>query len=199
MSALQRQTYANSTQPLFVPIGGGTIQGDLVVEGSVESVADGFQVVDANGVVKAALGISGANGYVASQSGQRLYFGGYSGLPGQSYIQPAASTNQDILVVGGSVSTQQLRVAVGANTSMGSGTLVNGAATITTTACIGVNSRIFLVRTNVNASTALGELRIRQRNVGSFLVESSTMTTPPALGAETGDQSDFDWIIINPA
>jgi hypothetical protein len=102
------------------------------------------------------------------------------------------------LNIGGVVSARQLKLQTGVDALIGNGTLLNGTATITTTGCIGVNSFIFLTRTNVNASTALGDLRIQQKNVGSFLVESSTMATPP-LGAETGDQSDFSWVIINPA
>lgn len=199
MSALQRQTYANADQPLFLSTGGGTITGDLVVDGSVESVVDGFQVVDANGVVKAALGVNTTNAYVACQSGQRIYFGGYSGLPGQSYINPAASANQDSLVVGGSVSVQQLKVATGVDAAMGTATLVNGTVVVNTTKCLGVNSFIFLTRTNLNASTALGDLRIQNKNVGSFTITSSTMSTPPPLAPETGDLSDVQWLIINPA
>jgi len=199
MSALQRQTYANDTQPLYLSTSGGTIDGDLVVDGSVESVVDGFQVVDANGVVKAALGVSGTNAYVASQSGQRIYFGGYSGLPGQSYMEPAASINQDTLVIGGSVSTQQLKVATGVDAAMGTATLIAGQAIVNTVKCIGVNSFIFLTRTNLNASTALGDLRIQNKNVGSFTITSSTMATPPPLAPETGDLSDVQWLIINPA
>ena len=191
MSALQRQTYANTTQPLFMPIGGGTFSGDVSTTGS-------FIAEDSNGVARAELGSSASDGYVACASGQKLYFGGISGLPGQSYIQPSASTNQDLLYVGGVASVFSLRVNTsGAAAAMGSGTLVNGAATINTTACLGVNSKIFLVRTDLNTSTALGELRIRAKNVGNFLVEATTLATPP-LSAQTGDQSSFDWIVINP-
>ena len=194
MSALQRQTYANATQPLYLSAGG-----DIVVNGQIESVGGPIAVVDGNGVVKAALGVNTTNAYVACQSGQRIYFGGYSGLPGQTYINPAASANQDSLVVGGSVSVQQLKLATGVDAAIGTATLVAGQAIVNTTACLGVNSFIFLTRTNLNASTALGDLRIQNKNVGQFTITSSTMSSPPPLSPETGDLSDVQWVIINPA
>lgn len=183
-------TKQGTSEDFYARVGAG---GDIT--------ATQFSVVATpGGPVRAQVGSNGTNGYVACASGQKLYFGGVAGLPGQSYIQPSASTNQDALVIGGSVSTQQLKLNTsGAAAVMGSGTLLNGAATINTTACLGVNSVIMVTRTNVNASTALGVLRVRAKNVGFFLVEASTLTTPPALGAELGDQSDFDWIVVNPA
>ena len=186
-------------QPALTKQGDGT---DLYVRqsGSGDINATSFTVsATPGGATRAQLGFDGTDGYVACASGQRLYFGGAAGLPGQSYIQPAATINDDALVIGGSVSAQELKLPTGVDGAMGTATLVAGQAIVNTTACLGVNSFIFLTRTNLNASTALGDLRIQNKLVGQFTITSSTMSTPPPLSPEVGDLSDVQWVIINPA
>jgi len=66
----------------------------------------------------------------------------------------------------------------------------NVAATIT------ASSRIFIQRTGVNASTALGELDITNKTIGApghFVVEA---LDPAALTVQTGDLSSFDWLVV---
>lgn len=79
----------------------------------------------------------------------------------------------------------------------GTATLTAGSVVINTTQCAGPSTIILLTRTDVNASTSLGELRVRQRNVGSFIVESDGFAAPGVPDA--GDVSTFDWVIINPS
>jgi hypothetical protein len=79
----------------------------------------------------------------------------------------------------------------------GTATLTAGSVVINTTQCAGPSTIILLTRTDVNASTSLGELRVRQRNVGSFIIESDGFAAPGV--PDTGDVSTFDWVIINPS
>jgi hypothetical protein len=80
----------------------------------------------------------------------------------------------------------------GADASIGRGTLAAGQEVINTTAS-DVTSYIMLTRTNLNASTAIGELRVSNKSANSFTVNSVDATG----SVETGDLSDFDWVIIN--
>lgn len=80
--------------------------------------------------------------------------------------------------------------------SCGTSTLVAGQSpVINTTLCLGPQTIILLQRTDVNASTSLGELRVRQRNAGNFLVESDGFAAPGV--PDTGDVSSFNWVLIN--
>lgn len=134
-----------------------------------------------------------------------IYFApiGATGEP-QSSIMPSSTANSDgfqcggDMLVTGLLQTGSLQFVLDpANPIYGNQTLVNGLATVNTNQA-DVTSTIILTRTNVNASTFLGELRVRQKNAQSFIVEA-TNPSAPGSGAQTGDQSSFDWILINPS
>lgn len=138
---------------------------------------------------------------IGVQPGATLYFS-QMGQSANTYITPAAynvSNPGDQLVVGGSLYTRQLHLQNTAGAEVfGSATLVDGLVTVNTTAA-DINSIILLSRTAVNASTYLGELRIRQKNANSFVVESTNIASPVSGGVAVLDQSSFDWTILNPA
>lgn len=76
---------------------------------------------------------------------------------------------------------------------IGTATLVNGQVTVANTN-IAANDRIFIQRTAVNASTALGFFQYSISAGASFTVEARQTATPGS--DETGDQSSFTYVII---
>jgi hypothetical protein len=135
---------------------------------------------------------------IAVQPTASLYFN-QIGQSANSSIKPgpfSATNPQDELVIGGSIQTNRLSLnnVTGAEVH-GVATLAAGEVTVTTSAS-DVNAIILLTRTAVNASTTLGELRVRQKNVGNFIITSATIGTPGT--PEAGDLSDVQWVILNP-
>lgn len=87
-----------------------------------------------------------------------------------------------------------LSVKSGSNAKIGTATLSNGTVTVSNTS-VTANSKIFLSRGAVNASTTLGELRVSAQTAStSFVITSSIIGTPGST--ETGDLSDVVWLIV---
>lgn len=88
----------------------------------------------------------------------------------------------------------QLEMNGGAVTDfIGQATLTNGQVTVANTN-IAANDRIFLTRSAINTSTALGMPLTTISAGASFTIEAKDLTTPG--NDETGDQSTFDYIIV---
>lgn len=165
----------------------------LNVGGAINAYGNnGFSVYTAAGVRKVA--ILNQAGQSGIQSDDVLYFSRI-GVPAQSSLAMGVAPAPDVLTIGGTVAAKALDLEdTGAAAVVGTGTLAAGIATINTTAS-DVTCYIFLTRTNLNASTAVGELRIVNKIANSFTVNSVDAT-----GAiEVNDVSDFDWMIVNPA
>lgn len=127
------------------------------------------------------------------QPGSTLYFN-QIGQAANSYITPAASGGVDIFRVGGALDFDLLNCKTGgAADSVGTATLVNGTVVVNTTAS-DVNSIILLTRYNVNASTALGELRVSNKGANNFTIVSADPANPAVT--EAGDLSDVMWMIV---
>lgn len=165
MSALQRQTYANTVDPLFVKTSGnsvveGAITAELfVTDGPVASqgirlkneqyisftdepalpVVEGLRIYSAETVTP---GITFSQ--IAVQPNATLYFS-QLGQSGNSYITPgpySLANPQDIMVVGGSFSTSKL--FLGAQ-SCGTGTIPVGATNVViSSTAVAAGSKIFL-------------------------------------------------------
>ncbi|MFP3859215.1 MAG: beta strand repeat-containing protein [Bacteroidales bacterium] len=88
----------------------------------------------------------------------------------------------------------QIEMNGGAATDfIGQATLVNGQVTVSNTN-ISADDRIFLTRSDINSSSALGHL-VTTINAGtSFTIESKEAASPG--DDETGDQSIIDYVII---
>lgn len=85
-----------------------------------------------------------------------------------------------------------LRIHGGAATdTIGTATLVNGAATIANTN-IAATDRIFVERSAANASTAFGVFNVAKSAGVNFVITSSKADTT----TETGDQSTVEYVII---
>lgn len=119
-----------------------------------------------------------------------------SGLTGVS-ADTLTAANGNITATNGNLvltaTGNKLVIAAGADCSVGTATLVSGTVTVTNTA-VTANSKIFLTRDGLNASTAIADLHVSNILVGSFDVTSTRHNT---LATETGDLSTFQYLIIN--
>lgn len=100
------------------------------------------------------------------------------------------ATNGNLVLSG---TGNKVVIPFGANCSLNSDTLVNGVIAVSNTA-VTANSKIFLSRDGLNASTAIGELIVSAIVGGGFTVTSTRHNT---LATETGDQSTFFYWIVN--
>jgi hypothetical protein len=92
-----------------------------------------------------------------------------------------------------SVATQMIMNGGAVTDFIGQATLVNGEITVSNTN-IATTDRIFVGRSAINASTALGMPLTTIVNSTSFKIEAKSLVTP--ANDETGDQSTFDYVII---
>jgi len=213
MSLLGTPVFANPTTPLWLGSGGGTISGNVTIDGFVtagrvassralEPAFGNFVMLDASGATVGGLNQIGTPGatdtIVQTTSGRKLFFGLVGGAGANTSLTPSAvGANLDLLSVGGTLDALALKLAnTGAAPVIGSGTLALGTATIATTSS-DVTSFILISRGGVNASTALGQLRVSNKGANNFTVVSADPANPATT--ETGDLSSFDWMIINPA
>jgi len=109
----------------------------------------------------------------------------------------ATITAGDATLTAGNViingAAKQLRVHGGAVTDfVGQATLVNGTVTVANTN-IAATDRVFLQRSAVNASSALGELKCVISAATNFVV---TACKPADATTETGDASTVDYFIV---
>lgn len=200
---------------------GMTLGGSLVVKGPLNTVGITMQnaqyvsILDGaaptpNESLRITAGTSGApypdGAFANFQTGLNGAFGfGVVGqLPSTILSAGGIGNYTDEFIVGGQVSSQSVQttqVFVGnqdpAKAVIGTATLTAGTITINTTQCAGPTTMILLTRTDINASTSLGMLRVRSRNVGNFTIEACGPS--PANVVDVGDLSTFDWLIINPS
>lgn len=189
MSLLANESYANENTPLWLS---AAVQSGQVGTFSRVNVKDSGNNIQVQLLTNATPGVSGS-----INSASQLRFGQIGSTQANTQLDVSPSgTKNDGFTVGGTVSTRYLNVfnfGVGAD-SIGASALTNGTVTINTTAS-DVNAYIFLQRTDLNASTAVGELRIQNKLATSFTVVSNDATG----AVETGDQSGFVWWIVSPA
>ena len=116
MSLLGSQVYANSDTPIWVSAAGGTIAGNVVVEGTLE--VDGASTL-ANTFFTTATGAlvgvgAGANVGLELRSGGvdaninsdgTIFFGREGASGGSTSITPGATANTDVVVIGGRITT----------------------------------------------------------------------------------------------
>ena len=205
MSLLGTPVYANDSTPLWLsssPGGPGgnatfasvTTTGPMAV-GTNITVDSAAYFLDASNNPTAA--INNNAGVLALSGTNAIDFKQVGAVGGNSSITLRPLGGQDILTTG-LVDCDGLVLAnTGGAATVGTATLVGGTATVSTTASDST-CYIFLQRRDINSSTAIGELRITQRNASNFVVVSAS--TPPALptATQTGDLSTFDWMIVNP-
>lgn len=200
------RTYFQSTdQVLFGQIGQGSVNSSLTVSapganadvlsigGQVQAINGGFRVyVSGNPPVEKMVMVN-AVGQSFIQSSDVLYFTPLTGVAKTSLAMAAAPAD-DVFSTDSVVTKKLTLESTGVSPTVGTGVLALGTAIINTDAC-DVTSYIQLTHTNLNASTAVGTLRVVNKLANSFTVESVD-----ALGAVVpGDLSDFDWVIFNPA
>lgn len=211
MSLLGTPVYANPDTAIWLAANGGganihlitgdlEITGDLKVDGKADVVGDvttlggSFQVEDALGVPKMFMGSLASQSFI--ESDDVLYFTriGSAAAATSMVFQTAPALDEFST---GLVKASALNLADGSTSPqapvVGRATLTAGTALVNTFAC-DVTSYILLTHTNLNASTAVGTLRVSNKGANDFTVVSVN-----AAGVqEAGDDSDFDWLIVNP-
>lgn len=209
MSLLGTQVYANPSTPCWVSASGDTINGNLTVNGNISATGsvtagplgviapddgNGFSVTSGATVKTRLQHIAGGARTLLSSS-DPIYFTQPTVANGNSSLTISAyGAGTDSLVIGGRVTANQLNLnSAGGAAVIGTATLASGSAIVSTTAS-DVGAFIFLTRTDLNASTAVGELRITNKSANNFTVNSVSSTGTLV----TGDLSSFQWMIINP-
>lgn len=207
MSLLGTPVFANPTTPLWLSNNGGVISGNLSIEGNL-TTGTGIATIEGGGLggleiltsagqqVTRIQHLPGVSPRTIIQSSDPIFFNQIGTAQGNTSLTVSAfGANADVLAVGGRVSATGLTLGnAGLAPTVGTGTLAAGSAIINTTAS-DVTSYILLTHTNLNASTAVGTLRVVNKLANSFTVNSVDATG----AVEVNDLSDFDWVIINPA
>ena len=223
MSLLGSQVYANPSTPIWLSAGGGqTMTAPLIVKNkaspAVPAVASTFNILSYGGEIVAQKDGTPTPTSIQIQDPSGLSLMRFTHVGGASFFQStdpiqftqvnqgsgnsslavsAAGSNADVLTIGGTVSARNLDLLdAGAGAVIGRAQLTNGTVTVNTTAC-DVTSYIILSRTDIGSSTAIGELRVSNKGANDFTVVSATPGSPATT--ETGDESTFDWMIVNAA
>ena len=112
MSLLIARDYANSGTPLWLPTSGGTMSGNLVVNGTITATSDiisetevdapSLRVIDSNAASKLILQNTG--GFTLVQSTDAIKFTQLGTTNGNTTLtQSVAGANTDLLAVGGTI------------------------------------------------------------------------------------------------
>lgn len=226
MSALQRQTYANQSNALFVKTSGNsTVDGVISAElftsiGPQQS--QGLRLAneqyisftdEPNTPVKEGLRIySAATGgppgqtfaQIAMDASSTGIFFSQIGQSANSYIKPAAyslANPQDIMVVGGSFTTSKLFLG---NQSLGTGTIPIGATNVViSSTAVAAGSKIFL--TFFGSPSAGPGKGVSQ---GNLIVNQSLIVPATSFRVDLTDSTGvslaaanvavtFSWMVIN--
>jgi hypothetical protein len=170
--------------------------GEIAAQKDGTATPVSLQIRDPSGVSLMRFTNLGGNSFVQSTN-PIVFTQVNTGSGNSSLVVSAAGANTDVLTIGGTVSARNLDLLdAGAAAVIGTATLTSGTVTVNTTAC-DVTSYIIVSRTAVNASTAVGELRVSNKGANNFTVVAATPGTPGTT--ETGDVSSFDWMILNAA
>lgn len=199
MSALNRQSHATNTQPLWLSAGNAIATGSIA--------APEFDLVLKNGTPVGAriTGDGTADGYMYLQ-GTQIKMGQLNqGATNTTLTTSAPGSNLDSLVVGGSVSVNKLNIATGgAGATCGTGTIAIGATNVViSTTAITASSKVFF--SFVGSPSAGPGAGPSQGN----LILNSGLTVPgtsfrvdhtDATGVSTAVSNvacTFNWMIIN--
>jgi len=207
MSLLGTPVYANDSTPLWLSAspggpGGNATFASVTTTGAVNvgtsiNIDAAAYFLDASNNLTAAIN-NNNNGTLALSGNNAIDFKQVGAVGGNSSLLIRPLGGQDIFTTG-IVDADALTLAnTGGAATVGTATLSNGQATVSTTASDST-CYIFLQRRDINSSTAIGELRITQRNAGNFVVVSASVPPTAPTTTVTGDQSSFDWMIVNPA
>lgn len=141
--------------------------------------------------ITAGTGITATTGNIVASAGN------ISATLGSVAAATTVTAGTDLVSTAGNVlingAAKQLRVHGGAVTDfIGTATLVSGTVTIANTN-IAATDRIFVQRSAVNASTALGLFKVVKTAATNFII---TACKPADATTETGDASTVDYFIV---
>jgi len=129
----------------------------------------------------------------AEAAGDAIVLNASDAAGGIDFLAGTGKVSCNTNFVLGSVATQFEMNGGAATDFIGTGTFTNGQVTIANTN-IAANDRIFIQRSAINASTALGAIIYTISAGVNFVVESKDLATP--ANDETGDQSSFVYFIV---
>lgn len=168
--------------------GNNTITGTVIQAGVDHGSISGLADDDHSQYALLAGRATGQTFYGGTAAGDDLTLRGTSNATAGDVIVSAS----DLVIA---TAGKGLKIATGANATVGTATMVNGTVTVSTTAAKS-NSLIFVMRNGLNASTSIGYMDVGSISDGvSFTINSMKQNTT----LETGDQSTFYWLIINQA
>lgn len=213
MSIVIRESHANNSQPLWLGAGGGTVTGNLIVDGNIRAegnVSTKVVVIIDNsdtpvgGVYKRSIADGdGANGILLQ--GEEIQFGRLgTGVFNTKIVTSAGGSNLDLLAVGGAITATGNITATGLLNGIGPvpiASIPSGASqTVTLSSGSASRTLVFPVTTSI-APVANAEYDVQA--TGFF-----TLATTPApvsgdyltitVSAGTGINSNVA-VIINPA
>lgn len=210
MSLLINESYANTAQPLWVGANGGTIGGNLTVNGNITTTpaglssisTGGLYIKDAGNTTRLAMGYTGNNGQILCNPGNAIVLT-QSGSTGNTTFTPAAQgSGLDNLTVGGSVGCNKLRLRAGI--IAGTSTIAVGQTTIVIPATgVEASSLVFLqfnspaVAGPANGG-AQGNLTVDPASyvVGtSFTVQHTDVDG--VITAVADQDCTFNWMVVN--
>ncbi|MFI0477773.1 MAG: hypothetical protein ACH349_01420 [Candidatus Rhabdochlamydia sp.] len=157
---------------------------------STTTITSGTALV-ATTTLTAGTGITSTTGNIVASAGN------ISATLGSVAAATTVTAGTDLVSTAGNVlingSAKQLRVKGGAVTDfIGTATLTNGVATVLNTN-IAATDRIFVERSAVNASSALGVFKVVKNAATSFVI---TACKPADATTETGDASTVEYFIV---
>lgn len=185
-------TFATTTAATAITLSGGN-----VFTGTGSNAAVGFTFTP-----KGAGGMTLTTGTLTLSSGNLVLTSGNATLTSGNLTLTSGNavlTAGNLTMTNGSISLgtagNGITIKSGANARIGQTTLVLGTKTLANTS-VTANTRIFVSRSNINASTKLGCLEaIPSAGVG-FTINSYT---PASATVETNDTSIIDYILVESA
>ncbi len=189
------QTWANTTSGNFFALASNA--GGSATWSTLGSVSSTFTTITATTftTATAATKITISNGNVFTGTGSNAAVGFTftpKGTGGLTLTTGALTASNGNLVLG--TAGNGISIKSGANARIGQSTLVAGTKAVANTS-VTANTRVFLTRSSINASVALGTLEsVINAGVG-FTINSYDA----AAALETDDVSIIDWVLVESA
>lgn len=191
------------TKSAFTYFGGGTWSASAGGSTDVNTLTDtsGTVVSPTAGNIQLA---GTANQVTATAGSNKITFSLPSALTAPGSVTATTTltaTSGNITATNGdfvsSTAGKGLKIKEGSNARMGTATLVAGTVTVANTS-VTANTRVFLSRYSINASTAVGTLTVGTVTANtSFVINSVQAATPGSL--QTNDVSIVHWLLIEPS
>lgn len=185
-------TAVSSPAGLELAVGGATNTGDpyinFLVSGAGTFTMGIDNSVSDNFVIAASTALGTSNVVSITSAGAMTTTAGITATLGD-----VTTTNGNVVLA---TAGNGVKIKEGSNARMGSSTLTNGTVTVSNTS-VTANTRIFLNRQAVNASTALGLLSVGTVSASTSFVINALKEADATV--QTNDVSTISWVLIEPS